>query len=315
MPDECEIPDANATVASVTRSGDSVLAGSRGESLVSIELMRPERSAIAAAWVCAVLLLGCGGSAESAPGGNQGGAGSASASGSSNAGSTVVGGGGAGGSTTASGGAGASAGASTIGGAPAKECSSYMDETGYSLIVQIKNERPDVIYVGRKDPGCDAERLFDVRDGAQQLLPGLEGCHSSCQQLMQSGPVLCPQACAAPSTIELKPGETLKVPWDGRFALPKTLPAECAATGGGNCIQAAKIEPSLFTFSAQAGTSRQCLAGASGCTCTPNPNGGCTAPGSSIGGTIMTTEYLVKLEPGEVSPGGEPPYIGLVFMP
>jgi hypothetical protein len=241
-----------------------------------------------------------------------------STGGSAVAGATVGGGGTAGTSPVTGGAGGATAGASTVGGAPAKECSSYMDETGYSLIVQIKNERSEAIYVGRKDPGCDVERLFDVRDGAQQILPGLEGCHSTCQQLMQSGPVVCPQACAAPSTIELKPGETLKVPWDGRFAQPETLPAQCAAAaapGGGSCVQAAKIEPSLFTFSAQAGTVRQCLAGTAGCTCTPNPNGGCTSPGSSIGGTIITTEYLVKLEPGEVSPGGEPPYIGLVFMP
>lgn len=172
------------------------------------------------------------------------------------------------------------------------------------------------MYVGQKDATCDTTRPFEVRDGSRALLPALEACQSSCQQLMQAGPTTCPLACAAPSTIALQPGETVKLPWDGRFGVPQTLPASCAsaaAQGTTACVQAAHIEANIFTFAAHAGTARTCLAGAAACTCTPNTNGGCTAAGSTIGGTIITTEFLVKLEPGEVSPGGEPPYIGLVF--
>lgn len=228
-------------------------------------------------------------------------------------------GGGAGGAqasgTGGVGGAGSS-GAAAGGSAPAMACSSYMDESGWSLVVQITNQRKQPVHLGQDEASCDAQRLFQVADGSRAVLPGLEGCHSSCQQLMQSGPVTCPRACATPSTITLQPGETIKIPWDGRFAVPQTLPQQClsaAAQGANGCVQAARIEAALFTFSARGGTSQQCLAGSTGCTCTPNQNGGCTTASSRIGGTIITTEYLVKLEPGEISPGGEPPYIGLVF--
>jgi hypothetical protein len=108
----------------------------------------------------------------------------------------------------------------------------------------------------------------------------------------------------------------MKVPWDGRFGVPRTLPSECAspaAQGVTTCVQADRIEPDVFTFAAHAGTVRQCLAGEGSCTCTPNQNGGCTASGSTLGGTVITTEFLVNLDPRETSPSGEPPYIGLVF--
>jgi hypothetical protein len=190
-----------------------------------------------------------------------------------------------------------------------------MDESSWSLLVQIKNERSQVVYVGQKDAECETTRPFDVLDGARELLPALEPCQSSCQQLMQGGPATCPQACVAPSTIALQPGETLKVPWDGRYGVPHTLPSACAsaaAQGVTACVQAAHVEANVFTFVAHAGTARQCLAGGT-CTCTPNANGGCSAASSAMSGTIISTEYLMKLEPGETSPSGEPPYIGLTF--
>ena len=56
----------------------------------------------------------------------------------------------------------------------------------------------------------------------------------------------------------------------------------------------------------------QCLSPGA-CSCAPNQAGGCTNASSLISGTIYTTEYVVKLEPGETSPSGEAPFIGLVF--
>jgi hypothetical protein len=221
------------------------------------------------------------------------------------------------GGSSASGASGSSAVAGTgTGGAPPAICSSYMDQNGWSLVVQISNQRKQVVYVGEREASCEPQRLFEVRDGSRALLPGLEGCHNSCQQLMQSGPVNCALACSSPATIALQPGETIKVPWDGRFGVPQTLPSECAAPaaqGATSCVQAERIEANVFTFSAKAGTARECLAGTTACSCTPNQNGGCTTPSSVISGTVITTELLLQLEPGETAPGGAPPYIGLVF--
>lgn len=227
-----------------------------------------------------------------------------------------------GGASTAGGAAGvgglASAGGATGGSvsAPPMACSSYADKTGYQLVVRIENKMSRTLYLGQDEMSCQAQRLFKVQDGARAELPSLDGCHTSCDQMMASGPVLCPLVCESPATIQLDPGQSLQLPWDGRFGVMQTLPASCLKTAQANpatCVQADRIVPAIFTFSARAGSSRQCLDPSGTCTCAPNQAGGCKAASSLMGGTIYTTEYLVKLEPGETSPGGDAPYIGLVF--
>jgi hypothetical protein len=208
------------------------------------------------------------------------------------------------------------AGGQTLAAGGAMACSSYADQAGYTLPVHIKNSSSATLYLGQQESTCQAERLFQVQDGARHVLPSLDGCHTSCQALMQSGPVSCPLACATPSTITLGPGQTVDVPWDGRFAVEQALPQQCmpaASTSPTSCIQAQEIDPAAFTFIAQAGTRRQCLDPSGTCSCAPNANGTCTTPSSLISGTIITTQLLIKLEPGETNPGGSPQYIGLEF--
>jgi hypothetical protein len=226
----------------------------------------------------------------------------------------------AGGAGTAAGGSGAgSAGQAGAGGSvapPAMACSSYSDDATWSLRVTIKNEMTQALYLGQQEMGCPLERLFQVEDGARQVLPALDACHSSCETMMKTGATSCPAACATPATITLEPGQTLQVPWDGRFGVDFTLPQQClvgAPPSSLACVRAKRIEASLFTFSARAGTRRTCLEPSGNCTCMPNPTGGCSAPGSLIAGTIITTELILKLEPGETATNGDPPYIGLVF--
>jgi hypothetical protein len=231
------------------------------------------------------------------------------------------------GGTSAAGSAGMAAGGSGVGSAgqagaggsaapPAMACSSYSDDATWSLRVTIKNEMSQTLYLGQQEMSCQLERLFQVEDGARQLLPALDGCRSSCETMMQSGASSCPSVCAMPATITLEPGQTLQVPWDGRFAVDFMLPQQCvvgAQPSSLACVRAERIEASLFTFSARAGTRRTCLDPSGSCTCAPNPTGGCSAPSSLIGGTIITTELILKLEPGEMATSGDPPYIGLVF--
>ncbi len=228
----------------------------------------------------------------------------------------------AGGMATAGASAGTSAGqtsagaGSSAGGAMA--CSSYMDAAGYTLPVHIKNVSSKTLYLGQQMMTCQPERLFQVEDGSRALLPSVDNCHTSCQAVMQGSAVACPLACAVPTTVTLAPGQTIDIPWDGRFGVPQSLPQSCissaSATGASTaCIQARQVEAAFFTFTAQAGTNRMCLDPSGKCTCAPNANGTCSTPSSLITGTIITTEFLVKLEPGEKSPSGEPQYIGLEF--
>jgi hypothetical protein len=196
------------------------------------------------------------------------------------------------------------------------DCSSFVEHSTWSLLVQIKNEMTQTLYVGQPTTSCEPKRLFKVEDGARTELPSLDGCHTSCQTMMQSGPTTCPTVCTTPSTVTLQPGQTIQIPWDGRFGVEHSLPAQCLQAGAlapATCVQAQRIEANAFTFSAQAGTHLECLQPGGTCTCTMNANGGCTSAGSTIGGTIYTSEYFVKLEPGEPSPSGEPPYIGILF--
>jgi hypothetical protein len=258
--------------------------------------------------VLACLLLGCGALApEPGDSGTLGAAGSA--------GTTA---GGSGGQASGGGSGGGSSGAAGSGGnaAPPMACSSYADKTGYQLLVRIENKMSRTLYLGQDEASCNVERLFQVADGARVVLPSLDNCHTSCDQMMSSGPVTCPLNCPSPSTVKLDPNQTLQIPWDGRFGVMQTLPATCLAapaTEPATCVQAQRIEPAIFTFSARAGSSLQCL-NAGACSCTPNPAGGCTTPGSLIAGTVYTTQYVVKLEPAETSPSGEPPFIGLIFQ-
>lgn len=212
-------------------------------------------------------------------------------------------------------GAGAAGTANSTGGVV--ECSSFTDQTGWTLPVHIKNTMTQTLYLGQDAMTCEAKPLFQVEDGSRTVLQSLDGCHSSCQAMMETGPVACPEVCAMPSTVTLEPGQSITVPWDGRFGVQHMLPQQClrsGVVGPAGCMQARRIEAAAFTFVATAGTRRECLQPGGTCTCTPNQNGGCTSTASLIGGTIYTSEYFVKLEPGETSPGGEPPYIEILFQ-
>ena len=216
---------------------------------------------------------------------------------------------------TSPGGAGQVVGGAGSGSGGAVTCSSFADDAAWKLTVHIKNQKTTPVYLGSQLTGCGGARLFDVIDGGRSLLPALDTCRSSCTTVMTSGPVACPAVCPAPATVTLAPGQTMDIPWDGLFGVPSTVPAECMRTAAPSdtaCVRAQQIKNGLFTFSAQAGAELQCLT-PSACTCTPNPNGGCTTSGSIAAGTITTTDFIIALDPGESSVGADPQYIGLVF--
>jgi hypothetical protein len=255
---------------------------------------------------CVVVAVGCSEAPPNATtadgGGAAGSAGAAASSGSGGAAGTGVAG--SGGQALATSGS---------GGAPV--CTSYPDQSGYNLVVHIENKTTHTLYLGQEDKTCPIEPLFEVQDGSRAKLPSLAACRTSCDTMMNSGPVACPLNCASPATTKLDPNQSLDIPWDGRFGVTQTLPQGCVANAAGpvTCVQAARIEPAIFTFSARAATGVQCLDPSGTCACMPSTTGGCVTASSVISGTVYTTEYLVKLEPGEMGTNGAPPYIGLVF--
>ncbi len=259
-------------------------------------------AALAAGALC---FLGCSGEPVEplASGGSWAAGGGAAAGGSAAAGGGAAGQGGAPGGTAAI----------SSGGSAA--CETFADESGYQLMVHIKNERSETLYLGPDDKTCTPPTLYEVEDGSRTKLPALASCVTTCQAMMTGAPATCPTACAEPATVALEPGQTIDLPWDGRYGVPQTLPSQCMKDPalGTACTQAHEIEPGIFTFIARAGTKRSCLLQGAACACAANPNGGCTAPGSVIAGTIYTSELLIALEPAEKSPSGEPQYIGIVF--
>lgn len=247
------------------------------------------------------------GQSTSAASGGGGGGGTAGSS--SGAGASL------GGSASSTGGSGSTAGSGSVAPGPVN-CEDLKDDRGWQLMVEIKNEMSQTLYLGPEDMNCEARELFQVQDGARRALPALAACRSSCQNAMTGTSVSCPLVCPIPTTVTLDAGQSVRVPWDGRFAVPQALPQQCvsgAATPPAECVSAEQVEAGVFTFSAKAGTTRRCLDPSGTCNCGPSAIGGCSTPTSLISGTIVTTELFMMLEPGEPSPNGAPPLVSLTF--
>ncbi len=265
-------------------------------------------------------LVACGGKASSeGSAGNEGEGGSGSA------------GRGAGG--TSSGGQGR-AGTSGAGGM-ADTCAAFDDEAGTFVSVLIRNETSAPIYLGQSMVTCGIDPFFSVVDSGGAPLPQPGGCRVSCLLARTQGVGGCPAICAFPSSIQLEPGETLQTSWDGLFQVQGSLPGSCTSfespSATVSCDQAKRISAGTFTFSARAGTAIDCsqTTGAGQCSpCTEIGNGGCSTPGSLVGGKILSTSasilldesYGIESRPGAPGAGAAPgsdvnvaPQVLLVF--
>ncbi len=241
------------------------------------------------------LVAACGGKAldldappEGSGGDNQAGSGAAG---------KAHGGSGQGGSGTGGFGAGGSMGGVGSGGSGGAACSAFDDASPGFIPVEIVNATSSTLHLGQDTLSCSVEPLFSVGSDAGPL--GIEGsCRTSCSALRAGGPVGCPAICAFPSTVKLLPGETYRTSWDARYFVAIELPAACDAGYGRQCSQARVIQPGSFTFTAKAGSSIDCpMAHDARCApCQPTENGGCTTPGSFIGGTLATAHTNVVLD-------------------
>ena len=129
-------------------------------------------------------------------------------------------------------------------------CDTFPDASGYTLLIHIKNEMSQTLYLGPDAMTCGASALYEVEDGARTKLPPLLGCIASCQAVMSGAAAGCPTVCSAPSTVALEPGQTIDLPWDGRFGVPQNIPSQCMKdpSQATSCTQAKKIEAGVFTF-------------------------------------------------------------------
>jgi hypothetical protein len=241
-------------------------------------------------------LAACGGkSIDVNPDGGGGSAAGGSGHGGTAQGGTSHGGTAQGGS--AEGGSAASAGTGQGGSAGA--CAVFDDEPGWYVNVELINQTSQPIYVGQDTVTCNVAPLFLVADASGATLSEPNSCNASCQLLRTQGPIGCPAICAFPSSVLIKPGETVSVAWDGRYGVQRTLPAACVNQDYGqtSCEQARAIQPGTFTFWAVAGSSIDCSQTTTVCSaCTPSPNGGCSTPGSLIGGKLLKATTSVLLD-------------------
>jgi hypothetical protein len=197
------------------------------------------------------------------------------------------------------------------GGSAGSVCETFDDDPGSFINVAIYNNTATPIYLGQTMVTCGVSPLFQVHDAGGAALPSLGNCRSPCQSLRNMGPAGCPAICAFPSSVSLQPGGVLYTSWDGLFQVQTQLPEQCVAPGygEGSCDQAQQIEPGTFTFSALAGLSVDCAQTTGGtCSpCTPDGNGGCTTPGSVIGGKLLTAVTSVLLDGAYGIYGSAPP--------
>lgn len=108
----------------------------------------------------------------------------------------------------------------------------------------------------------------------------------------------CPYRCVKPVVVTLLPGEQVETYWSGLFVEHVELPLQCVPSGSTlKCDRARHAQPGIFTFSAQAGTERDCLQ-TTGDPCAPcEPGGsGCLTFDAVIGGERMAATSQVYLD-------------------
>ncbi len=198
---------------------------------------------------------------------------------------------------TASGGT-ASAGTGQ-GGYAGSVCDGFVDEGPQFVEVVIINKTSGPIHIGDRDLSCGVAPLFDVYDARGTLLPPPGECRSSCQLVMDQGPVGCPAICAYQSALTLQPGEQHLTTYQGRYDVERKLPKECVRPdlGGESCHQAIAIAPGDFEFVADAGTSLDCSLSSGPCgPCMPTSTGGCSTPGTLVSGKELRASTQVFLD-------------------
>lgn len=218
-------------------------------------------------------------------------------------GATSNGGTGTGGTATGGAAAGGGSQAGTASAGAASACSARDDDAGALVQVAILNKTTAPLYIGQQMVTCGLAPLFQVADARGGVLSPLGSCRTACSTLRKQGAAGCPAICLFPTSVALQPGEIDQTTWDGLYQVPATLPAACVPFDAGedtvSCDQAKRIQPGSFKFSAQAGTALDCsqTTGADNCSqCMSNANGGCSTPGSLIGGKILTAETTVALD-------------------
>jgi hypothetical protein len=250
------------------------------------------------------LLIACGGKSFENDGERDGGSASG---GSDDAGSGGRGGdnGGSSSGGSSSGGATSSGGFSSPGGTGSGgfQCmqTNIYDEPGGSIPVRVRNGTSRPIYLGRETPDCGFGVPFQVADASGQPLHEVPLCQATCQQLQLGAAVACPPiVCALPSVVALDPGGSTLTMWDGLYAENVTLLLGCRERiGQDECTRVASAVPGDYVFSAQAGSSMQCLqpldAGNCGA-CMKDSNGACTTTYAVIGGPLHQAKVSVKLD-------------------
>lgn len=225
-------------------------------------------------------LVACGGKASGAPNDDNGASGSG-------AGGTGAGGTGHAGS----------------GGDAAAACAKYDDESAAYVNVVLINKTDAPISIGQRMVTCGVAPLFQVADASGAALPTPGDCRVSCVGVRTEGAGGCAAICRFPTSVTLQPGEVRSTTWDGLYSVQAALPASCLPFNAGepmvSCDQAKQIAPGEYTFVAVAGANVDCsqTGGADSCpTCAPDGNGGCSTPGSLIGGKIITASTTVVLD-------------------
>jgi hypothetical protein len=198
-------------------------------------------------------------------------------------------------------------------------CDAFNDAPGTFLNVTIFNQTSSVIYLGQQETNCSELPLFQVMDATGATLAFPSSCQSTCQQLMNDGPIGCPAICALPGSNALQPGQALARTWNGLYQVERQPPRQCLNADYGNvCQQTVRVQPGQFTFSAIAGRSIDCSKTSGGpCqACVQNESGSCYTPGSLISGEILQAATTVTLGPafgiyGDAAPAPAAPGAGL----
>jgi hypothetical protein len=171
-------------------------------------------------------------------------------------------------------------------------CSSFADEVGVSIGVDLINLTSRKLYLGQPEVTCEVEPLFSVADASGAALPAPTRCRSACSS--ESGG--CVGICLYPAAFALEPGATMSTSWSGLFDVDVELPDACVV-GAQRCQQSKRIRPGTFTFTALAGSALRC-ADDQGCDdgCENVAAGVCATNGVLTAGQTRTASATVPLD-------------------
>jgi hypothetical protein len=174
-------------------------------------------------------------------------------------------------------------------------CAPFEDVTpSPEVTVHLRNRGAASVFLQRVSL-CDPLPLFEMAGpDADTPVTWMRGsCAFTCSEAID-GSCGCPAFCAEDAVLMIAPGGTHTLTWSGASYGQAALPQACATdVCGPQCLVQQQAADGTYTLRARGATAAAACADPNACTCTPNAEGWCDVPASSLGAEpVLATASL-----------------------